>query len=239
MNEQEFDKRIREVVGHYESRDSNPPWNKKEVWNQIDAGLARDHTSWWKVAAVLLVLVSSFWSFAQWNAVNNLKRENAVEIKELQQQLDNMRFNQKELSTTRDLVLAQKNRELDSLRAVIQGNEELLKHRGFMRVEQDRGNLSEIPGYTEKHLIDSLQSQLGLVKVMLANLQVEHISVDTLPKQSEKFSVSKPVPARVIVLQDGMQVLHRGKGQGLKFHFPGNPNHDNIVYKSDHSIIKK
>lgn len=239
MNEQEFDDRIREVVGRYESRDSNPQWNKKKVWNHIDAGLARDHTSWWKVAALLLVLISVFWSFAQWYAVKNLKFENAREIRELQQQLDNMGYNQKELSATRDLVLAQKNRELDSLRAVLQGKEELLKRRAFKQIEHVTGDLPEVHGYTEKQLIDSLQSQLGLVKVRLANLQAEQISVDTTPKESAKLSFSKPVPARVSVLSVGMQDLPRSKGQGLKFNFPGNAKYDNRIYKSDHSILKK
>jgi hypothetical protein len=239
MNEQEFENKIIEEVQRYESLDIKPHWNKKEVWNRIDVGLVKKNSSWWKAVAIILLLISVSWSYAQWNIFENYKKNKAMEVSNLKQQLDNLTIGQKEMTIHSELVMVQKNNELDSLKNIIHRNKTISMRMDLDNALQINNKTSENRGSNEEHLIDSLQSQLKLIKVMLANLQTEQWIGDQQPKKSENLPVNKPVPLKISTLLIENQELNHRNRPRLKFHFPGNSKNDNVVYKSDYSIFKK
>ena len=239
MNEQEFENKINEEVQRYESLDIKPHWNKKEVWNRIDAGLVKKNSSWWRAVAIILLLISVSWSYAQWNIFENYKKNKAMELSNLKQQLDNLSIGQKEMTFHSELVMVQKNKELDSLKNVVHHNKTISRRMDLDNTLQINNKTSENRDSNEEHLIDSLQNQLKLIKVMLANLQTEQWIGDQQPKKSENLPVNKPVPLKISTLLIENQELNHRNRPRLKFHFPGNSKHDNVVYKSDYSIFKK
>ena len=239
MNDQEFDSRIREEVQRYESLDIKPQWNKKEVWDRIDAGLVKNNSSWWKAAAIIFVLFSASWSFAQWNILQNYKKHTTMEVAILQQQLDKMSSRHKEMTTIGDLVLAQKNQELDSLRNLIYHNEETSRQKHSDSTLQVKIKASETRNTNEEQLIDSLQNQLKLIKKMLADLQVEKFPIAIPIPKSENLPVTKFVPFKVNILLNEKQEQNHWNRQGLKVHLLGNSKNDNVEYKSDYTIFKK
>lgn len=241
MKDQEFDKKIREDFQRSESMIIKPQWNKKRVWNRIEAELdKKNSSSWWKAAAAVLFLISATWTFAQWNSFQNYKRDKEIEVSSLQKQLDNSINGKKEMTRINDLILSQKNHELDSLKNFIHRTEEISERKVLSRTFQSKNitSANHNSNSNKENLIDSLQNQLKLTKVMLVNLQEERMSRDTTPKSGNSV-ISRPVPPGKNILFINNQNRTSKNRQGLKFQFLGNSKNDNVEYKSDHSIFKK
>lgn len=244
MDEQEFDQKIRESALRHESRMEKPLWNKEEVWNRVDLGLKKKNRSiWWKAAAVILILLSTGWSFAQWNNFRQYKLEKETELYELQQQLDQSIASQKNKLHEERTVINQQNQELDSLKKQILWFKEISRKKKFRKPTFVIKEEAENRGKTtyQKNLIDSLQNQLTLAQKILAKVETIRLSEYEKTAKPEITVVSKEVtPERhIYYISNHDQPQNTKKGRGFKIGIPGLPEDENIEYQSDHSIFKK
>jgi septum formation inhibitor MinC len=244
MNEQEFDQKIRESALRHESQIEKPLWNKDGVWSRIDSGLEKkNHSVWWKAAAVILILLSTGWSFAQWNNFRQYKHDKELELSELRKQLDQSIESKEDKIYQEQMVIQQQNQELDSLKKQIRGFVEISRKtevRKPIPVKNEVADISE-KQTTQQNLIDSLQNQLRLIKELASNSELANSSEEKKPAKQEIANTQKEVlpERRIYYISNHDQPQNTKKGRGFKIGFFESPEDENIEYQSDHSIFKK
>ena len=244
MNEQEFDQKIRESALRQESGIEKPLWNKEEVWSRIDSGLEKkNHFAWWKAAAVILILLSTGWSFAQWSNFRQYKHDKELDLSQLRKQLDQS-FESKEDNIGQDqMVIQQQNQELDSLKKQIRGFVEISRKaevRKTIPVKKEVADISE-KQTLQQNLIDSLQNQLRLIKELASNNELAHSSEVKNPTKQAITNIQKEVlpERRIYYISNQDQPQNTKKERGFKIGILDLQNDENIEYQSTYSIFKK
>jgi hypothetical protein len=244
MNEQEFDQKIRESAMRQESRIEKPLWNKDGVWSRIDSGLVKkNHSAWWKAAAVILILLSTGWSFAQWNNFRQYKHDKELELFELRNQLDQSIEGKENKIGQEQMLIYQQNQELDSLKKQIRGFVEISRKTEVRKPTPVKNEVADISEKQtiQQNLIDSLQNQLRLIKeVVVSNSELAHSSEEKNPAKQEITNIQKEVlpERRIYYISNHDQTQDTKKGRGFKIGFFGSAEDENMEYLSDHSIFK-
>lgn len=244
MDEKEFDQKIRESALRHESRIEKPLWNKEGVWKRVDSGLEKKNSSgWWKAAAVILILVSTGWTFAQWSNFRQYRQVKEMELSELQKLLDQSTDSKEDKIRQEQLVIQQQNKELDILKKQILVLSEISTKTEIRKqtpVKNEVADISEKQTMQE-NLLDSLQNQLEMAQKALANVEITRLPEEKEPAKPEIAVVSRDVsPERhIYYISNHDQPQDTKKGRGFKIGFFGSPGDENIEYLSDHSIFKK
>ena len=244
MDEHEFDKKIRESALRHESQLDKPLWNKERVWNRIDSGLEkRNHPHWWKAAAVILILLSTGWSFAMWNNFRQYKLEKGLELSELQQQMDHRFASQKDHLHEEQILIQKQNRELDSLKRQILVLKEISKTKEYRKSSSVKHIVAEkrLLPKSKETLIDSIQCQ-----PRLAQNTVEIGEVIKVLNEQKNANPEIKVFPKEILQEKHMYYINNidlpqnsKKRRGIKIDFFGSKEDENIKYQSDHSIFQK
>ena len=243
MDEHEFDQKIRESNLRHESLIEKPLWNKEDVWNRVNSGLEKKNRSvGWKAAAMILILLSTGWSFAQWNNFRQYRHEKETELYKLQQQLDQSIASQKDKLYEERTVINQQNQELDCLKKQILVLVEINRKKEFRKPSTVENKVVENQeeSTNQKNMIDSLKNQLILAKKILETIELARLTEEKTPAKPEPTVVSKEVsPERhIYYISSHDQPQKLTKGRGFKIGILGLSENRNIEYQSDHSIFK-
>lgn len=244
IDEQEFDKKIKESALKHESRMDKPLWNKEGVWNRVDSGLENKNRSvGWKVAAVILILLSTGWSFATWNNFRQYRHDKEIEFGKLKQLLDRDIANQNDKLIEDQIVILNQNKDIDSLKKQILEITGISMKKRFGKPASIKNEVTENQKKptNQKNMIDSLQNQLTLARNIIANLESTRLSEEKITAKPEITIVSKVVTPerRIYYISTHDQPQNTKKGRGFKIGIPGLPEDKNIEYQSDHSIFNK
>lgn len=243
MNENEFDKKIRESAFANESRQEKPLWNKKGTWNRIESGLGqKNRTNWWKAAAIVLLFLSVGWSYAQWNDFRKFRIEHDSRLNEMQRELQLCAENSDNQVYANQTVIRNQKAEIDSLKAQMNRVGEAGRKRVLRKQVLVKNTIAEssVRKDDQQNLIDSLRTRLQLA--------LQHKSGDETEssvKVTEPETINPKVPAVVSpenrILYIGNQALPQNlkKEKSFRIGIFGLSREENIEYKSDHSIFKK
>lgn len=243
MNEQDFDKRIRETAMRQDAQIETPLWNKNGTWNRVESGLGkRDRTIWWKVAAIVILFFSIGVSYAQWERFSNFRTEKETELRELKQQINSLAADQQKLKDGTQILLHQKSAAIDSLK-----NQLLLIKTTGQRNETRKAALLQrnLSALLQRHnndqdLIDSLknniqQLQAAAQKTVSSQKQEEKAEMKQKPETPE----TEAAPERQIYyITNHFQPKSPKESKGLKIGIFGSPENKEVEYQSDYSIFK-
>ncbi len=244
MNEQDFDRKIRETALNHESKIEKPLWNKTGTWNRVESGLGKsDRSVWWKVAAMLLLFFSIGMSYAQWEKFVQYKEKKEIELTDLQQQLTILATDQQNLKNNTQIMLRQKSEEIKSLKNQLLLIKITSQRSEFRSAAFLQSNLSKVlqKQITDQKLIDSLKNTIHQLQ---ATVQATKQSIN----QEEKEEIKQTTGAvknevaperRIYYISNHVKSENAKQRKGLKIGIFGMPDNKEVKYQSDYSIFKK
>ena len=244
MDEQEFDRRIREQIHRLESSDKHPLWDKSGVWMKLSGGLKRrEESGWWKVAALIAVLLSAGWSIAQWFTYREYKETMELELSDLRQKNSLEIEVEKSRTAVMKRLVEEQNQRIDLLQKSLFQLELIEKRSKSNNSLQVTKRVSEFkdPSQGNGQLIDSLRDQLRLTQTQL-KASGSRLTSSAQPAIQPEVKTSGEVisPAGPIRFVSRFNSdPHPSKERGLKIGILGFGENKEIEYKSDHSIFNK
>ncbi|MFA5327180.1 MAG: hypothetical protein WC384_05265 [Prolixibacteraceae bacterium] len=244
MNEQEFDQRIKESAQLQESGIVKPLWNKSGTWNRIESSLEKkDRAIFWKIAVVVLLFFSIGITYAGWVKIGQYKSEKQLEFSGLQQQLNAVSADFVTESKRTQIIIQQKNKEIDSLKSKLLFENQLKAKNESQNSFREKKKADELVAKLIKNerLIDSLKSTINQMKLAaIGNKQSEIQGQRLVSDQNVNPKVNDVAPERQIhYISNHFQPEVLKKKKNLKIGFFGSPENSEIEYQSEHSIFKK